>query len=98
MPSKIENVSNLEWLPADRNPVAQSSIFCCTICAQMMVCRFAALLINDPEVEILERFIMTVNAGEVVQFPIGQEDDCAFCLEMGYVTKKEKPQEPEVTN
>jgi len=53
MPSKIESLTNLEFLPQDRNPVAQSSIYVCTICAQMMVSRFSSLLIADPEVEIL---------------------------------------------
>ena len=70
MPSKIETLTNIEFIPRDRNPVAQSNVYVCTICAQMMVCRFSSLLIADPEVEILQRFIMTVNAGEVVQFPV----------------------------
>ena len=70
MPSKIESCTNLEWIPRDRNPVAQSSVYVCVICAEMMVSRFASLLIGDPEVEIIQRFIMTVNSGDVVQFPI----------------------------
>ena len=88
MPNKIESLTNLEFLPRDRNPVAQSSCYVCTICAQMMVCRFSSLLIGDPEVEIIQRFIMTVNSGEVVQFPVFQEEDCPFCLQMGYVQKE----------
>ena len=66
LPSKIEQHRSLDFLPRDKNPVAQSNVYVCTICAQMMVCRFSSLLIADPEVEILQRFIMTVNAGEVV--------------------------------
>ena len=62
--------------------MAQSNVYVCTICAQMMVCRFSSLLIADPEVEILQRFIMTVNAGEVVQFPVIQEDHCPFCKDL----------------
>lgn len=52
MPSKIESLNNLEFIPRDRNPVAQSNVYVCMICAQMMVCRFSSLLIADPEVEI----------------------------------------------
>merc|ERR1712060_839854 len=63
LPSKIEAITNLEFIPKDVNPVAQSNIYVCMICAQMMVCRFSSLLIADPEVEITQRFIMTVNAG-----------------------------------
>jgi len=66
MPSKIESLTSVEFIPSDVNPVAQSNVYVCMICAQMMVCRFSSLLIADPEVEILQRFIMTVNAGEVV--------------------------------
>ena len=70
MPSKIESYTNIEFIPKDVNPIAQSNVYVCTICAQMMVCRFSTLLIADPEVEVLQRFIMTVNSGDVVQFPI----------------------------
>lgn len=66
MPNKIEAITNLEFIPRDRNPIAQSNVYVCQMCAQMMVCRFSSLLIADPEVEIMQRFIMTVNAGEVV--------------------------------
>ena len=45
----------------------------------MVVCRFATLLIDDPEVPVAQRFIMTVNSGDVVQFPIERELDCPLC-------------------
>ena len=64
-PSVIESVEDLCWIPADDHPIGQSSIYLCMIAAQMMVARFSSLLIGDPEVEILQRFIMTVNSGEV---------------------------------
>ena len=43
------------------------------------------MLIGDPEVEIQPRFIMTVNSGDVVQFPIIQEENCPFCIEMATI-------------
>ena len=52
MPSKIESYTNIEFIPRDDNPIAQSNVYVCTICAQMMVCRFSTLLIADPEVEV----------------------------------------------
>ena len=48
----------------------------------MMVSRFACLLINDPEVEIFQRFILTVNSGESVQFPVMKGEDCPFYADM----------------
>ena len=57
----------------------------------MMVGRFSSLLIGDPEVEILQRFIMTVNSGEVVQFPVFQEENCPFCVEMAQLEGRPKP-------
>ena len=85
MPSKIERLPDLAFLPRDRNPIAQSNVYLCTICSQMMVCRFSSLLIADPQIEILQRFIMTVNTGEVVQFPIIKEENCPFCTEIAEI-------------
>lgn len=48
---------------------------------QMMVSRFATILIADPGVLVLQRFIMTVNSGDVVQFPIERQTNCPFCVE-----------------
>ena len=52
MPSKIESIENMEFIPRDRNPVGQTNVYVCTICSQMLVGRFATLLINDPEVHV----------------------------------------------
>ena len=93
MPSKIESWTNLEFIPRDVNPIAQSNVYVCTICAQMMVCRFSSMLIGDPEVEIQPRFIMTVNSGDVVQFPIIQEDNCPFCTEMAQIRQSTDTEE-----
>jgi hypothetical protein len=48
----------------------------------MMVSRFSTLLIADPEVKVNQRFIMTVNDGDVVQFPVESDPDCIFCKDM----------------
>lgn len=59
----------------------------------MMVSRFATILINDPEVEVLQRFIMTVNSGDVVQFPIEKERNCVFCNDMDRIKGIVRPRE-----
>ena len=78
-PSVIESVPDLKWLPHDDHPIGQSNIYLCTVCAQMMVSRFASLLLADPEVEIQQRFIMTVNNGDVFQFNVERDPACIFC-------------------
>lgn len=52
VPSKIDKLDSLEFIPKDRNPIAQACVYVCTMCAQMMVGRLATLLIADPEVEV----------------------------------------------
>jgi hypothetical protein len=47
----------------------------------MMVSRFATMLIADPDIEVPQRLIMTVNSGDVVQFQIERQTNCPFCLE-----------------
>ena len=44
-------------------------------------------MIDDPEVHVEQRFIMTVNSGEVVQFPVPEGDDCPLCLDMKSISK-----------
>jgi len=45
----------------------------------MMVSRFSTHLIGDKDVEVHSRMIMSVNNGEIVQFPIERKEDCLFC-------------------
>jgi hypothetical protein len=47
----------------------------------MMVSRFGTLMLGDPDVKVFQRFIMTVNNGDVVQFPLEHMPTCAFCLD-----------------
>ena len=81
MPSKIEQYSTLEFIPRNDNPVAQSSIYLCSMCAQMMVARYATLLIGDAEMEVAQRLIMYVSTGESINMPILKEENCPFCQE-----------------
>jgi len=82
LPSKIEAITDLSFIPRDRNPIQQSNSYVCTMCANMIVARFSTLVIDDPEVEVHQRFIMTVNSGEVVQFPVEKEPECPFCKDL----------------
>mmetsp|Transcript_612 Transcript_612/g.660 ORF Transcript_612/g.660 Transcript_612/m.660 type:complete len:140 (-) Transcript_612:77-496(-) len=79
LPSKITLLENLDFIPRNNNPIGQSNIYLCSICGQMMVSRLVTSLINDPEVTVNPRFIMTVNNGDSFSFPIPQEDHCLFC-------------------
>lgn len=45
----------------------------------MMVARYSTLLINDPEIRVQQRLIMTVNDGDCIQFDIEKEPECVFC-------------------
>ncbi|TNV79743.1 hypothetical protein FGO68_gene16044 [Halteria grandinella] len=79
LPSKILSESDLLWLPKNKNPIGQSNCYLCVMCSMMMVARYSSLLINDPDVELNGRFIMTVNSGESFQFNLENTDTCAFC-------------------
>lgn len=47
----------------------------------MMVCRFNTILIADEEVNVNQRFIMTVNSGEAFGYGIEHRPSCNFCKE-----------------
>eukprot|EP00347_Sterkiella_histriomuscorum_P003964 403362263 len=79
LPSQIESLESLEFIPRNNNPIGQSNSYLCIMCAQMMVSRFSSWLINDPEVMIQNRFIMTVNSADAFQFPVPREDKCLLC-------------------
>jgi hypothetical protein len=56
----------------------------------MMVARYSTILINDPEVSVMPRFIMTVNSGDAIQFPIAKEEDrCLLCIDLKEKQKEE---------
>ena len=82
LPSKIMSIPELEWIPRDRNPISQSNIYLCLLTCQMMVCRFGTLLINDPEVQCTQRFIMTINSGEAFGYELERNPTCQFCLDV----------------
>ena len=82
VPSEITKFEQLDFIPKNNNPVGQSNIYLCSICAHMMVSRFSTYLINDPEVVVNTRFIMTVNNGDVVSFPVPKEEGCLFCQDL----------------
>lgn len=82
LPSKIESLKDLNWIPRDRNPIGLSNCYLCMMCGMMMVSRYSTLLINDPDVEVKERFMMTVNSGEVTQFDTDKEEWCVFCKDI----------------
>ncbi|CDW91226.1 family protein [Stylonychia lemnae] len=95
VPSLIEDLPDLEFIPRNNNPIGQSNCYLCVICAQMMVARFSTLLINDPEIVIQSRLIMTVNSAEAFQYPIARDDKCLLCDDYekltdpeGYVLRK----------
>ena len=59
------------------------------MCAQMMIARYSTYLINDPEVQVQARFIMTVNSADAIQFPIAREDKCPLCDDLDRITDPE---------
>ena len=79
LPSKIASVESLEWIPRDTNPIAQSNFYLCAMTCNMLVSRFATLLIDDPEVKVNQRFIMTVNSEQAFGYDIERDPNCAFC-------------------
>lgn len=79
LPSKICQISDLSFIPRNENPVGQSTSYLCCMCANMMVARFGTLLLDDPEVKIDTRFIMTVNSGEAFGFPVEKAESCLLC-------------------
>mmetsp|Transcript_17904 Transcript_17904/g.23585 ORF Transcript_17904/g.23585 Transcript_17904/m.23585 type:complete len:276 (+) Transcript_17904:116-943(+) len=89
LPSKISDIENLDFIPRNENPVGQSTSYLCCMCSNMMVARFGTFLLNDPEVPIHERFIMTVNSGEAFAFPVEKEPNCIFCLDLAEMNTKE---------
>lgn len=44
LPSKVCNLESLEFLPRDRNPIAQSNVYLCLMTCEMMVARFVTHL------------------------------------------------------
>jgi len=58
-----------------------------------MVARFSTYLIGDPEVTIEPRFIMTVNSGEAIQFPLIKEELCLLCVDIQKVNTTEQVNE-----
>ncbi len=79
IPSKIQGLPNLSFIPRNKNPIGQSNAYLCNMCSMMMISRYSTWLIGDKEIEIQPRFIMTVNSAEAFQFPIPIEDGCLFC-------------------
>jgi len=55
----------------------------------MMVARYSTYLINDPEVQVQARFIMTVNSADAIQFPLAKEDKCPLCDDLFKLTDPE---------
>ena len=87
IPSKIESIEDLSFIPKDRNPISQTNVWLCTLCSQMLVCRYSTLVLNDPDVEIPRRYINTPNCGEVIKFPITEEENCPFCKDLKSLVK-----------
>lgn len=99
LPSVILSLPDITFIPRNNNPIGQSNSYLCVLCSMMMVGRYSTLLINDPEVHVNARFIMTVNSGESFQFDIEAEATCMFCAEtnpqMVEEAKKKKEEEAE---
>lgn len=79
VPSKIASIESLEWIPRDTNPIAQSNFYLCSMTCNMLVSRFVTHLIDDTEVKVNQRFIMTVNSEQAFGYDIERDENCAFC-------------------
>merc|ERR1712166_558417 len=79
VPSKIATLENLNMVPKDDNPVSATNCYLCVMATQMMIARFSTAIINDPEIDIKCRFIMTVNDGECFQYDNEKYPSCPFC-------------------
>jgi hypothetical protein len=81
LPSKIASLENLSFIPKDKNPISQTNCYLCVMATQMMIARYSSALINDKDVDIKCRFIMTVNDGEAFQYDNEKMPNCPFCLD-----------------
>eukprot|EP00357_Protocruzia_adherens_P017710 CAMPEP_0115021636 /NCGR_PEP_ID=MMETSP0216-20121206/31019_1 /TAXON_ID=223996 /ORGANISM="Protocruzia adherens, Strain Boccale" /LENGTH=439 /DNA_ID=CAMNT_0002394059 /DNA_START=64 /DNA_END=1383 /DNA_ORIENTATION=+ len=81
-PHKIQEYENIDFLPPNDNPVGQSNVYLCGICAMLMTSFFSSHIIADPDVRLPYRVIMYVNSGESIPFFDAIQEDlekCTYC-------------------